>query len=76
VAEGSRWYRVVYRTNGTVRPLGRLPDVAPTHHALDPYRSRLLLAGVMQGELLLVDEATGQAVARRFLQPQRKAPAA
>jgi hypothetical protein len=62
-----RWYRVVYRDGEKCRSLGRLPDVAPTRRTLDPFRSRLLLAGIERGELILVDEASGRAVVRRVL---------
>jgi hypothetical protein len=67
-------YRVVWRDGATLRPLGRLADVAPTWHALDPFLSRLLLDGVARGELLLVDEGTREIVARREVRlPRRRA---
>ena len=71
---GAGRYRVIYRDDGRVRAFGRLAGVAPTRGALDPFLSRLLLAGVDRGELLLVDEATRQIVARRNVRrPKRHA---
>jgi hypothetical protein len=69
-----RAYRVVYRDGERTRVLGRLPaEGAPTHYTLDPFLSRLLLAGVEDGELLLVDAATGRVVARRAVRrPPRR----
>jgi hypothetical protein len=66
---GRRWYRVLYVGGGggaKARSLGRI-DEAPTRRALDPFLSRLRLGGVADGELLLVEEATGRIVARRSL---------
>jgi hypothetical protein len=62
---GRGWYRVLYVGDGAgVRPLGRV-DESPTRHPLTPFLSRLLLDGAVDGELVLVEEATGRAVARR-----------
>jgi hypothetical protein len=68
---GRRWYRVLYVGGGgaKARSLGRV-DEPPTQRALDPFLSRLLLGGVVGGELVLVDEATGRAVARRPVRPE------
>jgi hypothetical protein len=43
-----------------------------TRGTLDPYVSRLQLAGVLQGEEVLVDEETGQELAPRFVPPPRR----
>jgi hypothetical protein len=72
MAEAQHWYRVVYFDGARIRGLGRVPDVAPNRHALDLFRSRLLLAGITGGELALVDEATGQVVARRRVRDHRR----
>ena len=65
-------YRVVYRDADTVRGFGRLVDVTPTRRTLDPFLSRLLLAGVARGELLLVDAASRRVVARLDVRPRRR----
>ena len=65
-------YRVVYRDGGTVRGLGRLAGGAPTLQALDPFLSRLLLAGVDRGELLLVEAGSRRVAARRVVRPRRR----
>jgi hypothetical protein len=57
-------YRVVLRTGGTVRAFGSIGESTVTARTLDPFLSRLLLAGVRTGELLLVDEATGRVAVR------------
>jgi len=63
-------YRVVYRDGELICGFGHVAGVAPTFHALDPFRSRLLLAGVTTGELLLVEAGTGRVVARRVVRPR------
>jgi hypothetical protein len=72
VDQESPRYRVVYRDGERVRPLGHLTGVAPTPWSLDAYISRLLLAGVTRGELLLVAEGTGALVARRAVRQRRQ----
>ena len=66
-ADPDRVYRVEHRTGGRVSTLGRL-DGCPRHHAtLVPYASQLRLAGRADGELVLVEDATGHVAARRRL---------
>ncbi|MEA2512190.1 MAG: hypothetical protein QOF33_4883 [Thermomicrobiales bacterium] len=72
MADTRLWYRVVHIGGGKVRSLGRVPDVRPNHHSLDPFLSRLLLAGVERGELALIDERTGLVAARRLVRPRRR----
>ena len=65
-------YRVEHRAAGTVRVLGELRDV-PAHHAtLAPFVSTILRAGG-NGEVVLIEAATGAVVARRKVAPARKA---
>jgi hypothetical protein len=67
-----RWYRVEHRHQAGVRALGRVEDGFAHFSALDPF-----LAGLppdARGEVVLVDEATGAAVARRHLGSWRRRP--
>ena len=59
----NRSYRVELRTDQT-RILDRVEGVFPQFRTLDPYASRLIQDGE-EGELLLIDEATDQIVARK-----------
>jgi hypothetical protein len=61
-------HRVEYHVRDTVRCLGHLWDVPPHHVTLDPFVSQLLLRGA-EGQLQLIDEATGAVVARRTVRP-------
>jgi hypothetical protein len=72
MVELKRWFLVVYRNNGRRRALDRIQGVPLTRGTLDPYVSRLQLAGVLQGEVVLVDEETGQELALRFVPPPRR----
>jgi len=65
-----RLYRVEHHEGNTIAVLGLLPDVAPHHRSLDPFLSALLRGGA-EGQLRLVDEATGTVVARRRVAPFR-----
>jgi hypothetical protein len=69
---GPRWYRVEHHSGEQIRTLGRIADVAAHHSTLTPFLSRLLLAGVRDGELVLIEEATGRPVARRPVRPPRR----
>ena len=69
---GPRWYRVEHHAGDQVRALARIPDVYAHHTTLTPFRSRLLLAGIREGELVLIDEATGAIVACCPVRPQRR----
>jgi len=42
------------------------------HRALEPYASYLALGGVSDGDLVLIDEATGAVLARRRVAPRRR----
>ena len=64
----NRSYRVELRTDQT-RILDRVKGVFPQFRTLDPYASRLIQEGE-QGELLLIDEATDQIVARKLVKPK------
>jgi hypothetical protein len=61
-------YRIEHRTGGTISVLG----FTTAHHAreseISTHAQRLMAAGAT-GELVLVDEATGEDVARRRLSP-------
>jgi hypothetical protein len=70
--DGERRYRVVYRDGEAMKGLGRVAGVFPRYSSLDPYLSRLLLEGVVRGELILVDEATGRVAARRMVRPYHR----
>ena len=64
----NRSFRVELRTDQT-RILDRVEGVFPQFRTLDPYASRLIQEGE-QGELLLIDEATDQIVARKLVKPR------
>jgi hypothetical protein len=72
ILHGSRWYRVEHHAGDQVRALDRIPDVYAHHSTLTPFRSRLLLAGIREGELVLIDEATERIVASCPVRPQRR----
>jgi hypothetical protein len=59
----NRSYRIELRADET-RILDRVEGVFPQFRTLDPYASRLIQEGE-EGELLLIDEATDQVVARK-----------
>jgi hypothetical protein len=61
----NRVYRVELRADET-RILDRVQGVFPQFRTLDPYASRLIQDGG-HGELLLIDEATDQIVARKLV---------
>ncbi|MFL5532348.1 MAG: hypothetical protein ACJ8BC_10295 [Gemmatimonadales bacterium] len=69
---GPRWYRVEHHTGARVRTLGRLPDVYAHPSTLTPFLSHLLLLGIRQGELVLIEEASGRTVACCPVRPQRR----
>jgi hypothetical protein len=62
--QGPRWYRVKHLDGDGVRSLDRIADVSPHRSTLTPFLSRLLQTGVRGGELVLIEEATGRAIAR------------
>jgi hypothetical protein len=66
-----RWFRVELRGADGPRLLGYVPDVRPHPASLTPFVSRLLLEGIAVGEVVLIDEATGQDVARRHVRRWR-----
>ncbi|MEA2515196.1 MAG: hypothetical protein QOF33_1717 [Thermomicrobiales bacterium] len=70
MAGTQQWYRVVYFVGGKVHGLGRVLDMTPSRYSLDPFRSRLLLAGITGGHLALVNERTGVVAARRPVGPR------
>lgn len=72
MAQNEIRYRVVYRAGNHHRTLGRIIGETPSHHTLDPFLSRLLLAGVRDGELFLVEEATRRIVVRRLVRVSRR----
>jgi hypothetical protein len=60
-------YRVEHRTDGTVDIVAHTSDVHASQEELSHHAARLAAAGAT-GELVLVDETTGEDVARRHLQ--------
>jgi hypothetical protein len=64
-------YRILYRHDGRVRAFGTIAEAAVTFRTLDPFLSRLRLAGVDRGELLLVEAGTLRVVARRAVRRGR-----
>jgi hypothetical protein len=60
-------YRVVYRTGTHLRSLGRLRGVPASRQTLDPFHSRLVLAGICEGDLLLVEERTRRIAVHRVV---------
>ncbi|MEA2513753.1 MAG: hypothetical protein QOF01_808 [Thermomicrobiales bacterium] len=74
MAGTGRSYLVVFRGEAGVRVLGRLRrrDAAPNRRALDLFVSRLLLEGAEGGEVVLVDDETGEDLARRFVPQGRR----
>jgi hypothetical protein len=61
----NRSFRVELRSDET-RILDRVEGVFPQFRTLDPYASRLIQDGE-EGELVLIDEATDQVVARKIV---------
>jgi hypothetical protein len=70
-------YRVELRAGGRAEELGVLGPATFAHHAsLTPFVSRLRLDGRADGEVVLVERATGRVVARQRLdRPRRRPPA-
>ena len=62
-------YRLEHRTEGVTTVLGRTTHVHARQEELSRHAARLMQAGA-RGELVLVDEATGEDVARRALRPE------
>ena len=61
-------YRVELWRSDMTEVLGELPAGTPAHHqSLAPFAIQLRLEGAPFGILALVDEATGEVVARRHL---------
>ena len=58
-------YHVIYRSGKQTRVLGRIAGVPATSFTLDPFLSRLLLAGIRHGDILLVEETTRRIGAHR-----------
>jgi hypothetical protein len=63
-------YRVEHHDGRGVQMLGVVTDGAPHPSTLDLYLGRLLRAGA-EGQLVLIDEASGRVVARRQVRPFR-----
>jgi hypothetical protein len=61
-------YCVEHREHGTTEELGHLDAPAPHPAALDPFVSVVLRRG-QDGQLVLIDEATGREVLRRKVRP-------
>ena len=61
-------YCVEHREHGTTEELGHLDAAAPHPAALDPFVSVVLRRG-QDGQLVLIDEATGREVLRRKVRP-------
>ena len=62
-------YRVEHRTDDTVEIVAHTSDVHASQEELSHHAARLAAAGAT-GELVLVDETTGEDVARRHLQTE------
>ena len=62
-------YRVEHRTEGEVTIVARTSDVHARQEEMSQHAAHLIAAGAT-GELVLVEEATGEDVARRYLQPE------
>ncbi len=60
-------YRVEHRTDDTVEIVAHTSDVHASQEELSHHAARLSATGAT-GELVLVDETTGEDVARRYLQ--------
>jgi hypothetical protein len=67
-----RTYRVEHRTGDETTVVARTSDVHARQAELSQHAARLIAAGAT-GELVLVDEATGEDVARRYLTPAGEA---
>ena len=63
-------YRVEHRTADGTAVVARTSDVYARQEELSQHAARLMRQGAT-GELVLVDEATGEDVARRTLLPPR-----
>ena len=61
-------YRVEHRTADGTAVVARTSDVHARQEELSQHAARLMRAGAT-GDLVLVDEATGEEVARRTLLP-------
>jgi hypothetical protein len=66
-------YRVEHREHGQVEVLGQLTGVSPHHASLEIYVGELIRRGA-DGLLVLIDEATGDVVARRRVHPSVSDP--
>jgi hypothetical protein len=64
--------RIEHRTEGETHLLGHTDAPAAAQAALSARAMQLIASGAT-GELVLVDEATGEVVARRSLQPEHGA---
>ena len=62
-------YRVEHRTAESATVVAHTSDVHASQEELSQHAARLTAAGA-RGELVLVDEATGEDVARRHLRPE------
>jgi hypothetical protein len=62
-------YRVEHRTAATTIVVAHTSDVHASQEELSLHAARLIAAGAT-GELVLVEEATGEDVARRHLRPE------
>ena len=61
-----RFYRVEHRTEDSVEVVAYTSDVYASQQGLSRYAADLFMAGAT-GEVVLVDETTGDEVARRLL---------
>jgi len=62
-------YRVEHRTTDTVTIIAHTSDVHASQEELSQHAAHLIATGAT-GELVLVDETTGEEVARRHLQDE------
>ena len=68
-------YRVEVRVGNRTAVLAVLDGATVAHHSsLAPFVSRLRLEGLMAGEVVLIDRATGTVVARRRLVQRHSGP--
>ncbi|HEY8446765.1 MAG TPA: hypothetical protein VIL01_06615 [Thermomicrobiales bacterium] len=67
-------YRIEHRVGGQTTVVGHTTDVHARQEELSRIAMKLVAAGAT-GELVLIDEETGEEVARRYLRDDPDAPA-